>query len=234
MSGAAKSGPVTEKIEANKRSPRRPVALRAAILLALGAVAGFFVGFLVFTQTIPTDQSAGLPRADGIVVLTGAAARIEDAVRLLEQGRARRLLISGVHPKTTREELTRQFPDYAEQFACCIDIDYNALNTIGNALEAGRWARQRGLSSLIIVTSGYHMPRSMVEFTRQLPGVELLPYPVLRDSIRVEEWWAYPGTLRLLMMEYVKYLAAVSRLSVASLTAAEDAPAVYMEAGQDS
>ena len=43
--------------------------------------------------------------ADAIVVLTGGQARVSEAVRLLEEGHANRLLISGVHPGTTREQL---------------------------------------------------------------------------------------------------------------------------------
>ena len=74
--------------------------------------------------------------------------------------------------------------------ACCVDLDYSALNTLGNAVQARRWAPEHDFNSLIVVTSSYHMPRAMAELAHQLPDVALIPFPVVSDRLRIEPWWS--------------------------------------------
>jgi len=62
------------------------------------------------------------------------------------------------------------------------------------------------------VTSSYHMPRAMAEIAHQLPGVALVPFPVLSDRLRAEPWWANGTTLRLMLTEYLKYVFACLRI----------------------
>lgn len=184
------------------------------ILLALaGALCVFLMGFFGFVGTVTTLEKPHLPeRADAIVALTGGAARISDALELLDQGRARRLLISGVNPETTQEEIASFEPGRDRLFNCCVDLGYSALNTAGNAKETRNWTRDRGYRSLIIVTSAYHLPRSLTEIRRELPDVALIPYPVVTDKLHLGEWWRDVKTTRLLVSEYAKYLLAVARL----------------------
>lgn len=177
----------------------------------LGAVA-LVAGFGLFVGNLPAEESTLNRKADGIVVLTGAASRIPDAIELLAAGHGQRLLITGVHRNTSAREIARLTPLYARVFACCVDLDRSALNTLGNAIEAKRWVTERGFHSLIVVTSSYHMPRAMVELERQLPDVALIPFPVISEKIKSEPWWASTGTTRLLFSEYLKYLFAVVRM----------------------
>ena len=178
-------------------------------------------GFLVFAA-VASQPANPTPVADGIVALTGGEARIDEALRLLADHRAKRMLISGVNPRTTRAALERLAPEYAQLFDCCIDIGHWAQDTIGNADEAELWARQRGYSSLIVVTSGYHMARGMAELARAMPGVELLAHPVLASGQRADAWWTSPSATRLLVVEYLKLLPALARLGAARLFS--DAP----------
>ncbi|HVZ54607.1 MAG TPA: YdcF family protein [Pseudolabrys sp.] len=175
-----------------------------------GLVVGF--GFLWFAWTIPLDEPSLAPKADGIVVLTGAAARIPDAIELLAADRGQRLLITGVHRDTRAREIARLTPLYAKYFACCIDLDRSALNTFGNALEARRWAREHNFNSLIVVTSNWHMPRAMAEIRHQLPDITLIPYPVISEKVKSDPWWQNGETARLLFGEYLKYLFALTRM----------------------
>src|SRR6185437_11834796 len=99
-------------------------------------------GFCWFVLSIPAEEVTLDRQADGIVVLTGAAARIPDAIELLAAERGKRLLISGVHRDTRAGEIAGQTPIYAKFFQCCIDLDRSALNTFGNALETKRWAME--------------------------------------------------------------------------------------------
>lgn len=183
--------------------------IAAALAVAL---AGSVIGFAWFTTRIATEEVAVERNADAIVVLTGGAARIADAIELLATGRGERLLISGVHPATTFGELARRTPTYERLFACCVDLDRTAVNTVGNAIQTREWAMARGFRSLIIVTSNYHLPRSMAELSRQLPDVDLVPFPVVTDRLRNTSWWSDPGTMRILVSEYVKYVLAHLRM----------------------
>jgi uncharacterized SAM-binding protein YcdF (DUF218 family) len=127
------------------------------------------------------------------------------------------LLITGVNPGTRTVQILRLVPEHQRWFDCCVDLDHSALNTIGNAIETRRWVRERGFSSLIVVTSDFHMPRAMAELAHQLPGVALVPFPVTSDRVRIESWWSSPPTARLLFSEYLKYIVAVARIRVESV-----------------
>ena len=176
----------------------------AIILLAVGF--GWFI-FNIAGEEVTLDT-----RADGIVALTGAAARIPDAIELLATDRGKRLLITGVHRATSAKEIARLTPLYSRYFTCCIDLDRSALNTFGNALETKRWARAHNFNSLIVVTSNWHMPRAMAELAHQLPDVTLIAYPVISEKVKTEPWWSSLDTARFLFAEYLKYVLALARM----------------------
>jgi uncharacterized SAM-binding protein YcdF (DUF218 family) len=192
-------------------SPPRGRGVRGALLVLGLVVLLVGAGFLWFVRALPVQEVMPPRGADGIVALTGAAFRINDAVDLLAAGHGRRLLISGVNPMTRSGEIARSMPEHQRWFSCCIDLDHSALNTIGNAIETRRWVKDQGFVSLIVVTSNFHMPRAMAELGHQLPGVVLVPFPVISDRVRVESWWSSPSTARLLFSEYLKYIVAVVR-----------------------
>jgi uncharacterized SAM-binding protein YcdF (DUF218 family) len=186
-----------------------------AVMFGVVAVAALICGgFAWFVWHVPAEEIALDRNADGIVLLTGGASRIEDAIELLSAGRGKRLLISGVHPTTSTAEIARINPRYQRLVSCCIDLDHSAINTVGNALETRRWVHHRGFSSLIVVTSAYHMPRTMAELKRQMPEIELLPYPVVTDKLRNEPWWSSALTARLILSEYAKYVVAQLRMRI--------------------
>ena len=169
-------------------------------------------GFGWFVFNIASDEVTLDTKADGIVALTGAAARIPDAIELLATDRGKRLLITGVHRATSSKEIARLTPLYSRYFTCCIDLDRSALNTFGNALETKRWARAHNFNSLIVVTSNWHMPRAMAELAHQLPDVTLIAYPVISEKVKTEPWWSNLDTARFLFAEYLKYVLALARM----------------------
>jgi uncharacterized SAM-binding protein YcdF (DUF218 family) len=184
------------------------------LTMAAGATAIILlaVGFGWFIFNIAGDEVTLDTRADGIVALTGAAARIPDAIELLATDRGKRLLITGVHRATSSKEIARLTPLYSRYFTCCIDLDRSALNTFGNALETKRWARAHNFNSLIVVTSNWHMPRAMAELAHQLPDVTLIAYPVISEKVKTEPWWSNLDTARFLFAEYLKYVLALARM----------------------
>ena len=193
------------------RSVGFKLVLLASVLLAAGF--GFFI-WLLPSREIALDRNA-----DGIVVLTGGDSRVSDALELLASGRGKRLLITGVYPGTTTSDIAREVLNYDRVLACCVDLDYSALNTLGNAVQARRWAIQHDFHSLIVVTSAYHMPRALAELSHQLPDAALIPYPVVSDRLRIEPWWSNGATTKLVLSEYIKYLAAKVRMHFDSVSA---------------
>lgn len=186
-------------------------AVTTVCVLCAFAICG---GFAWFVYHVPGEEVALSRNADGIVVLTGGASRIADAIELLAAGRGKRLLISGVHRTTSTAEIARINPRYEGLVSCCVDLDHSAINTVGNAVETKRWVRERGFQSLIVVTSAYHMPRTMAELARQMPETELVPFPVVTDKLRSEPWWASAPTARLIFSEYAKFVVAQLRMRI--------------------
>lgn len=210
--------------------PARPLRrfARAVLFFALAAVAIFGGGFVWFIWHVPATEVSLNRNADGIVVLTGGASRISDAIDLLAAGHGKRLLISGVHRATSSAEIARINPRYEGLVLCCVDLDHSAVNTTGNAVETRRWVRDRGFNSLIVVTSAYHMPRTMAELARQLPDVTLVPFPVVTEKLRNEPWWTSGQTAKLILSEYAKFVFAQLRMSI------EPAPALTDSGGRIS
>jgi len=198
---------------------RRHFRIYSVRLALIGAVA-FVAGFFAFLWLLPKEEVELDRNADGIVVLTGGTSRVTDALELLAAGRGKRLLITGVNPGTTTADIARQAPDYGRILSCCVDLDYSAINTLGNAVETRRWAIDRGFRSLIIVTSAYHMPRALAEIAHQLPNVSLISFPVVSDRLRIEPWWSNGATTKLVVSEYFKYLFAKLRMPFDSLVLA--------------
>lgn len=186
-------------------------ALSAIGLLGIAALVG---GFIWFVATLPEETGEPSRSADGIVVLTGDASRVPDAIELLANGHGKRLLITGVYKATSQAAISRLNPKYADLLSCCVDLDHSALNTLGNAVQTRSWVREQGFHSIIVVTSSYHMPRALVEIARQLPDVVLVPYAVGAERLENAPWWESADTARLLVSEYVKYLFAVLRASL--------------------
>ncbi len=191
----------------SKPTPRRKFIsrlgfLRFAFLIALlAALVGFAMFFLSVERAAPSISSLN---ADGIVVLTGpGGGRLETGAELLKAGAAERLLISGVGKSVTPEQIAEILFVTDETMACCVDLDFAADNTVGNARETAIWARAMGYEHLIVVTSDYHMPRAMLELNHATEGIRLTRYPVPdgRDANRFS----------VLSREYGKLLVVFAR-----------------------
>lgn len=190
-------------------------------LALIGIVALIWlVGLFAFAERVRSLSPAPEPaRADAIVALTGPSAeRVNAAIRLLEQDKGERVLISGVNPEVRREELRALTPGSNRLFNCCVDLGFEAETTTGNAAEIAAWTRSKGYDSLIVVTSDYHMPRSLMEIRSAAPGVELTPYAVETPSLDNSRWWRAAVTARRMTLEYMKYLAVMVRVTLDRIT----------------
>lgn len=180
----------------------------AAIALSL-----FAFGFILFAQDATRAPRPTAASADGIVVLTGGGLRIKAGFELLAQDRAGRLLITGVNRKTKKADLVKGSRLPRRTIECCVDLDYEALNTQGNAIETVKWVKDHGFKSLLVVTASYHMRRSLMEMSSRMPEVKLIPHPVLPPPFRKKEWWLNPVTARVLLAEYLKLFPSAASIA---------------------
>ena len=154
----------------------------------------YLLGYALFAVLLP--RPAGGRQTDAIVVLTGGAKRIERGLELLEQGKARRMLVSGVARTVRPAELAAQYQGSDRLFACCVDLGRESVDTRSNAEEVSRWLARHKIRSIRLITTDWHMPRARFELSRRLPeGVA-----VVGDAIESNP------SFTTLFTEYNKYL----------------------------
>lgn len=161
-------------------------------------------GYLWFIRDLSLKTFDDHNKTDAIVVLTGGKNRLTVASTLLEQDYAKKLYISGVDEKVTREELFELLDTKPELKACCIESGKQATDTVGNAIETMQWVDLNNFESLRVVTSLEHMPRAMVEFRRFMPDVAFTEHPV-------GEWRPENINYFNLSQEYSKYIISLLR-----------------------
>lgn len=193
-------------------------SLRRIMILGTAATVSLLaLGFVLFASVVTRLPAQNNPHADGIVVLTGEGRRIAEGARLLDEGRAQRMLISGVFRRTGKKALIEISGLPEDKFDCCVDVGYAALDTAGNANETRAWAASHGYDSLIVVTASYHMPRSLAELSLALPSTQLIPHPVVPNNFPPSRWWLNASVTRTLISEYFKFLPTAAHLTVARL-----------------
>lgn len=194
-----------------------------AFLLIAGLI--WLTGLLAFASRVErSTPAADPPVADGVVALTGGSSlRLETAMDLVEQGKGRRLLISGVNRDATREDIREVVRAYNRIYDCCVDLGFDAQDTVGNGVETAGWARRNGFKRLIVVTADFHMPRSLVELRAAMPEAEFIPHPVQTAHLDARRWTRSSGGATRMSGEYMKYLAVLMREAILSL-GPQDAP----------
>jgi uncharacterized SAM-binding protein YcdF (DUF218 family) len=179
-----------------------------------------------FIQQIPTTPVNALPNADAIVVLTGARGRVEHGLQLLVQNKGKALFISGARDGVTLATLLDKMPSQLRRTMSSrygnklpITLGHEAENTIGNARETAQWLSQNNYRSVLLVTSNYHMPRSLGEFREALAGITITPAPVVPRDFILAGGMEDDNDRALLMSEYHKFLASQLRHAFLSVTA---------------
>lgn len=170
------------------------------ILLTLLVWAIGFVGFSLYALSF---KFAPQTQAEGIVALTGGTDRIATSILLLEENSSAQLLISGVNKQVPPAEILHMVPSHLTDK---ITLGYLAETTAENALETANWIRQKNINSILLVTSFYHMPRSMVEILKHTPHLTIVPYPVFPKSFNNSVEWIKTRYAWLLFIEYHKFI----------------------------
>lgn len=177
------------------------------------SILAFLFGFVVFSERIASMRTpVDVEYADAIVVLTGGQSRLETAIGLLANRKAKRLLISGAHPATSKKDLANAVGANKTLFECCVDLGYQAKDTVGNAVETIEWLKTNNFNSVILVTNNYHLPRSLLEISRIGPSVDVRSFPVVNTDMSNGKWMLRKEAVRVLLAEYTKYLGAKLRV----------------------
>ena len=189
------------------------MAAKSLLIVLLLGCAFFMAGLQHFVHTLPKPAPPTITTTatatDGIVVITGGQQRLADGFNLLQSGAGTALLVSGVGQGVSKAILADELklnPRETALLACCVKLEFQAVDTRGNAVAAGKWAQANGFTSLQLVTANYHMPRAKAIFTRTLPDIALSYWPVSPDDLDLDIWWKTPPIIRLLAREYAKYL----------------------------
>ena len=178
------------------------------MVVGLGLATAWTLGLFQFARSIPNHVKDTDTRTQAIVVLTGGSGRLGAGLDLLSDQRAGMVFVSGVYEGVDVRQLLALSQESPEDLACCVETGHGAANTAGNAHETAEWMHRQGFDSLRLVTSAYHMPRSLLEFHHALPDATVIPHPVFADAVKQDGWWKWPGTAALIIGEYNKFLLA--------------------------
>jgi uncharacterized SAM-binding protein YcdF (DUF218 family) len=189
--------------------------------LGLAALASYLLVCgtpVVWWLAEPLKMTASPRSADAIVVFGGGVGesgqagqgyeeRIERAIRLYQAGYAPRLVISSGYSRVFREA------DVMLALATslgvpweAISLDETAVNTYENVLFVAATLRETGGSSILLVSSPYHMRRVAAVIRRQAPWLDMIPAPVERTAFYAHRWGATPRQIWGILHEYVAIL----------------------------
>ena len=189
---------------------------RAFFLFLVLVFSLWLICFLRFFSSIPLINSMGQSKADAIIVLTGGEKRLAAGFDLLVADSSNLLFVSGVNASVKLSDIQRIAQDQGialdeKYIECCVKLGYSAFNTRGNATESAEWIAKNRIRSIFLVTSNYHINRSLLEFRLIMPDLKIHEYPVVLNNVMLEEWWRHPSSMRLLVTEYHKFMYTAAK-----------------------
>mgnify|MGYP001249508973 FL=1 len=189
---------------------------RASIAFLVLVLSLWLICFLCFFSSIPLINSTGQSKTDAIIVLTGGVKRLAAGFDLLVAGRSNLLFVSGVNTSVKLPDIQKISQDQGivldkKHIQCCVELGYAAFNTRGNAIESAEWITKNRIRSIFLVTSNYHIDRSLLEFRLKMPNLKIHKYPVVSNNVMLKEWWRHPSSMRLLITEYHKFMYTAAK-----------------------
>ena len=169
----------------------------------------WFVGLILFDYKINHLSVDDNKKTDAIVILTGGRHRLEKAIELLNKGVSDKLFVSGVQKNISLSELEKRTGLKVASDREIV-LDKVASNTFENARETNEWIKKHHIKSIRLVTSNYHILRSLTEIRRLNKDVEIIVHPVFSEKV-ASSWWKSFYSFYFLAQEYNKFLAAYVR-----------------------
>lgn len=165
-------------------------------LLVGGAVSTCFAGAATYTASESfisdvtpkfdniSDHERPPAAQTGVVVFTGETDRIRRGLELYMDGKADHLLISGTVLTGDKAQLQRFCKNLGISVKRPLDgieVDTISRNTRDNGDNSAAWLTSKGLTHGVLVTSDYHMERSLIHLSRALrdDNVKVIQHPVV-------------------------------------------------------
>lgn len=188
---------------------------KAIVLLTILIL--WFGGFIAFIWAIERGNKEECCnfKTDAVVVLTGGRDRIGTALLRLKDGLSDKVFISGVSKKVGLKEILNYYNkiELDEDEIKKIEIGNQARNTKENAFEVNQWIENNNIQSILLITSDYHMPRSMIEIKSVNDKIEAIADPVASKYVS-KKWWKNPKSFLFLIREYNKFLYVYTRAKI--------------------
>ena len=159
-------------------------------------------GFIKFYNSIKNYKASNKLSVEGIAVLTGGKGRIAKGIGLFKESPNSYLIISGVDKSIKSIEVVPEDILNSNK----VFIDRRSETTIDNAEEIIKWSNKNGITNIRIITSDYHMPRSMLILLRKSKSLNFYADPVVSDIHSRDKWLINSKLLIFLIEEYLKFL----------------------------
>ncbi|MDG2187944.1 MAG: YdcF family protein [Hyphomicrobiales bacterium] len=180
------------------------IYMNIIFFICLGVIS---LDIISFSKSLkgPLKSFEELVNIDGVVVFTGGENRVQSAIELLSNNIGKRLLISGVNPKTKKIDIFYRLKSDNQLLECCVDLGKNANNTFENATETIQWVNENNFKNLVLVTSNYHMKRSLFILNQMGPNISFIPVHVESSLLR-DKKTSLQEKIKTLSIEYLKYM----------------------------
>ena len=170
------------------------------------------IDYLFFYNKISNYKNE-LRYNNNFIVLTGGNHRVKKTLEIFfkVKNNEKNLFISGVgkgFSNNTLKNLTKDKFNNEQIIECCINIEGVSNNTFSNAVESLKWVKTKKITSFVLLTNNYHMPRAMLEFKNIFKNIKITPY-IFTDKNNY--WWKKSINF---ISEYFKYKFTYLRINL--------------------
>ena len=189
------------------------------IAFLLFLIAYFFIGLNSFKERILTLQKDPINLSSKVVILTGGTNRIKEGFEVIYKLDKKsisnlKVLVSGTGKGFSKLSLQEKLnPNFdLRLIECCVELDDVSQDTYSNAVETSKWVSKNNIEEILLITSNYHIPRSILEFQNKMPNLKILYYPITPKQHQINKWLTSFETFSLIFIEYCKYIIANVRI----------------------
>ena len=189
------------------------------ITFLLFLIAYFFIELNSFKERILTLQKDPINLSSNVVILTGGTNRIKEGFEVIYKLDKKsisnlKVLVSGTGKGFSKLSLQEKLnPNFdLRLIECCVKLDSVSQNTYSNAVETSKWVSKNNIKEILLITSNYHIPRSILEFQNKMPNLKILYYPIIPKKHQINKWLKSFETFSLIFIEYCKYIIANVRI----------------------
>ena len=191
------------------------------IALLILIITYFLIELFHFKEKIIANEKYPNKINTNIVILTGGTNRIKDGFDIIKKFDEKskykiKILVSGTGKGFTKLSLQNKLgPDFdLKLIKCCVELDAISQNTYSNAKQTLKWSTRNNIKEFILITSNYHMPRSILEFKNKMPDIRILTYPIKPRKHEINNWLSSFETFSLIFYEFCKLIISNIRINV--------------------